>query len=261
MITTDFFIVSKTFAARVGGCHEGTLESSFASIENCRDIELCYTANGVTVEWCADNWTAINRLYSHSTFLVMLADSIPSGLFAERLKRFETTYYEPIMPSDTKGGEWFDHFTQRLQAESENAVEFEHQMVKALATLFEVIKKRRANEGVAGLTKMQKPTQTQKPAMNHLHPFDRPAFYIDSPSCPLSTNQLKQGVASGTIEPETPVHCLEGQPLTCTAGLVVAVNSTGTFHPVKFPSELPHLRHTRQSNSVKCSKEHINQPY
>ena len=243
MITNDFFIVSKNFAALIEGCPEGTLESSFSAIENCRDIEMRYTSsNGTRVEWCADNWTAINRINSHSTFLVMLADSIPSGLFTDRQTRFETTYYEPIMPDNTKGGEWFDHFTQRLQAESENAVEFEYQMVKALATLFEVIKKRRANEGVSGLTKMQKPTQTQKPTMTD--PFDRPAFYIDTPTCPLSTNQIKQGVASGTITPETMVYCLEGQPLAFTAELLVAVNSTPMFPPaVTFPNAPP--PHTR----------------
>ena len=236
VITTDFIIVSKTFAALIKECPEGVLESSFASIEGCRDIELRYTTNGVTVEWC-DNWTAINRLNSH-TFLVILTDGIPAAILSERLKRFETTYFETAKPSATKGGRWFDQLSRRLAGESD--LEFEYRMLQTLAALFKVFK-RRADREAAGLTTG---TQKQKPAMNHLHPFDRPAFYIDSPTCSLSTNQIKQGVASGTITPETMVYCLEGQPLPFTAGLVVACNSTGTFHPVTFPSEpLPHLRH------------------
>ena len=61
------------------------------------------------------------------------------------------------------------------------------------------------------------------------HPFDTPTFYITSPSFRYSVNEIKRLVATRTIDPETAVHSLDGQPFT--AGLIVAVNSTAISIP------------------------------
>ena len=84
--------------------------------------------------------------------------------------------------------------------------------------------------------------------MKHQHPFDTPTFYLTDPSFRYSTNELKRLVGAGIIDPDTVAKTTGGQAFPVE--LIIAVNSTAEFPAVKFPSEPPHLRHTRRVGLV-----------
>ena len=235
MLNTEHIIIGKTFATSVGVLPEGVMESVFSSISGRKTLECYYDGNGLKIEW-NDDWQAACRINSPAVFLVMPVNCSPMGLFSERLKRFETTYYPPIVQIDPKSlnGKWFDQIARRLQGESDLA--FEYRLISILAALFKVFKRRSAEE-----TADRKPEPREERTM--ANPFDEAIFYIDTPTARYSTNDIKRGVASGAIALETPIHTADGSP--CTAGFLVDINSTPTFPPaITFPNEPPpHLRY------------------
>ena len=80
------------------------------------------------------------------------------------------------------------------------------------------------------------------------NPFDEAIFYIDTPTARYSTNDIKRGVASGAIAPETPIHtAADGQPFR--ADIVVAVNSTPMFPPVQSPQVTLKVNRLNQSST------------
>ena len=133
----EYVAIGKTFAKHLGVASERDIDSLFAAIEGDRSADWFYTCGGTRVEWY-DRWDTLDNINFHTFFRVIPIESVPGNLLADRLARFDTMRSKPIPRSEVKG-DWFKKHTQRLTGETD--VEFEHRMVKTLATLFRIIQK------------------------------------------------------------------------------------------------------------------------
>jgi len=137
----EYVVGSRDFAKTVGTVSEQEVESFFRAIEGRRSVDWFYTGN-VRVEWY-DTWSVADDIRSHLAYRVLPVAGMPPTIFSTRREQFDSMRSQRITRSEMTG-KWFEQQSQRRSDESD--LEFEHRIVKTLATVFTIIKNRNSTK-------------------------------------------------------------------------------------------------------------------
>ena len=89
------------------------------------------------IEW-RDSWNALDQIESHFVFYVLPTDAIPLSTFSNRKSQCEAMRSNPVIPSDADVVGWFNVHKPH---KDESDVQFEHRMIRTLASLLRAIAK------------------------------------------------------------------------------------------------------------------------
>ena len=141
LFNVEYILGSKSVGKSLGIISEQEVESFFRAIEGRRSVDWFYTGN-VRVEWY-DTWSVADDIRSHLAYRVLPLAGMPPTIFSTRRMLFDSMRSQRITRSEMTG-KWFEQQSQRRSDESD--LEFEHRIVKTLATVFTIIKNRNSTK-------------------------------------------------------------------------------------------------------------------